>query len=721
MNKYNIRQKFKALIIAISLGAAFSIYSMVEIALTTKMQKIERDHIEYVLRLRQVADAYINLKIKGDDNSLRLADNILTTKSTNPTKMGLQQLLELVAAQPPKIFEITNTMEQVVFRAVGFAEAFDLAQKGIEDTAKFKNILDDTVSGKIETTRAKELFDKWLTIMEDNGIKFAPIVTNASAFVKNAMITLVSLVIFAIIFFMYITGNKIVDSLNVFKIGLDEFFAYINKESTKSHPIIINGNDEIANMAETINNNILKTKELIEQDNIFINEVKDFTQAMTQGVFNKNLVSHPNSDSLIELKSILNDFSHQLRDSFEYINEVLTALSHGDFTQRFDKDVKGEFSSVKSSVNQVGESLKSLLDGINKAVASAIDGKLSFRLGLEQYEGNVLEIAQGLNGVLEGFDYTFKDIIYIMNELQNGNLDTLLEKEYHGDYLILKDSINATLSQLQRTMSSVNGTIANITNGLINVNDNALALQSASKTQATNIEETTIAIEKMASSINLSATHTKTTVSMATQTTALAQEGGEVVNKTATVMENVADKIAQIEDIAYQTNLLALNAAIEAARAGEHGKGFAVVAVEVRKLAERSQLVASEISQISSISVSESQKAGKLINKIVPSIIETTDLIEEISLASSEQDVSVKKISNSMKEIDSAITQTANSSDNMANGSKEMMTNLHDLQKLMEFFKISKSHQISDNVDDFMSTEHIAQKSNTSTENWKDF
>ena len=116
-----------------------------------------------------------------------------------------------------------------------------------------------------------------------------------------------------------------------------------------------------------------------------------------------------------------------------------------------------------------------------------------------------------------------------------------------------------------------------------------------------------------------------------------AKEGGKAVSETVEAMKDIADKISIIEEIARQTNMLALNAAIEAARAGEHGKGFAVVAAEVRKLAERSQGAAREISQLSASSVDVAEQAGELLIKMVPDIQKTADLVQEISAASNEQ------------------------------------------------------------------------------------
>jgi methyl-accepting chemotaxis protein len=125
--------------------------------------------------------------------------------------------------------------------------------------------------------------------------------------------------------------------------------------------------------------------------------------------------------------------------------------------------------------------------------------------------------------------------------------------------------------------------------------------------------------EQMSASISRTATTPSVTDGMATKASQEAGEGGDAVTQTV-AMKQIAAKISIVDDIAYQTNLLALNAAIEAARAGEHGKGFAVVAAEVRKLAERSQEAAKEIGDLATNSVSTAERAGKLLDEIVPSI-----------------------------------------------------------------------------------------------------
>ncbi|KKL21754.1 hypothetical protein LCGC14_2442270, partial [marine sediment metagenome] len=166
-----------------------------------------------------------------------------------------------------------------------------------------------------------------------------------------------------------------------------------------------------------------------------------------------------------------------------------------------------------------------------------------------------------------------------------------------------------------------------------------------------------------------------------------AQEGGQAVTEAVNAMNDIAKKISIIEEIARQTNLLALNAAIEAARAGEHGKGFAVVASEVRKLAERSQSAAGEISELSSSSVEVAERAGELITQLVPDIQKTADLVQEISAASAEQTSGAEQINKAIAQLDQVIQQNASASEEMAATSEELNSQADQLQSTISFFK----------------------------------
>src|SRR5205085_8920504 len=131
---------------------------------------------------------------------------------------------------------------------------------------------------------------------------------------------------------------------------------------------------------------------------------------------------------------------------------------------------------------------------------------------------------------------------------------------------------------------------------------------------------------------------------------AQAEDGGKAVQETVAAMQQIAQRIKVVEDIAYQTNLLALNAAIEAARAGAQGKGFAVVAGEVRKLAERSQTAAHQIGELAGSSVAVAENAGGLLEKIVPSVRHTSELVREIAASSQEQTAALHEISTGIRQ-----------------------------------------------------------------------
>ncbi|MCP5092231.1 MAG: hypothetical protein GY949_15055, partial [Gammaproteobacteria bacterium] len=214
--------------------------------------------------------------------------------------------------------------------------------------------------------------------------------------------------------------------------------------------------------------------------------------------------------------------------------------------------------------------------------------------------------------------------------------------------------------------------------------------------QAASLEEISSAMEQMASNIRQSADNAGQTEQIAKKAASDAREGGEAVTQAVTAMKEIANKISIIEEISRQTNLLALNAAIEAARAGEHGKGFAVVASEVRKLAERSQTAAGEIGESSSTTVEVAEKAGQMLERLVPDIQKTAELVQEISTSTREQDTGAEEINRGLQELDQVVQQSAAASEEMAATSEQLNVQTSQLRQAMSFFKLDEAREDDD-------------------------
>jgi methyl-accepting chemotaxis protein len=265
------------------------------------------------------------------------------------------------------------------------------------------------------------------------------------------------------------------------------------------------------------------------------------------------------------------------------------------------------------------------------------------------------------------------------------------DKSETGKLLQSMSDMSAKLSAIIRDVREGSSAVASAAS---QVSASSASLSQGTSEQAASVEETSTSLEQMNASITQNAENSRKVEQVAEKGAHAAEESGEAVQETLTAMKQIADKISVIEEIAYQTNLLALNAAIEAARAGDQGRGFAVVAVEVRKLAERSQLAAKEISDLASNSVAVAERSGKLLADLVPAIRRTAELVQEVTAASAEQSSGVTQINRAMSQVDSVTQRNASSAEELSSTAEELAAQSEQLQQLMTFFHIADENPI---------------------------
>ncbi len=272
-----------------------------------------------------------------------------------------------------------------------------------------------------------------------------------------------------------------------------------------------------------------------------------------------------------------------------------------------------------------------------------------------------------------------------------GDLTARISVDQKDEIGMMAAALQMMMGKLTDIVSDIRGASENVASGSEELSSTAQQLSQGATEQAASVEETTSSMEEMTSNIQQNADNSSQTERLSIQASKDAEESGEAVTEAVSAMKEIASKINIIEEIARQTNLLALNAAIEAARAGEHGKGFAVVAAEVRKLAERSQNAAGEISELSASSVDVAEKAGGMLGKLVPDIKKTSELVQEITASSNEQNTGAEQINKAIQQLDSVIQQNASATEEMASTSEELSSQAQQLQDTISFFRTNRS------------------------------
>ena len=408
---------------------------------------------------------------------------------------------------------------------------------------------------------------------------------------------------------------------------------------------------------------------------------------------------------------------------------TLDRIAKGDIPEKITDEYEGDFNTIKENLNTLITTVDNALKETYALTLAIKEGRLETRGTAEKFVGDWRELIVGINNIIEAFMLPIDMAADAIERIAKGDIPETISEEFQGGFNRIKQHLNLLITanheigrlakeiangnltvevqerseedtlmralnqmtqRVKEVVSHVKISAETVANSSEDLSSSATTMAQGASEQAAAAEEASASMEQMAANIRQNADNAKQTEAIAVQSATYAEQGGKVVTETVGTMQEIAKKIAIIEEISGQTRLLSLNATIEAARAQEHGKAFSVVAAEVRQLSDVTRKAAEEINDLATSSLEVSKRASEMLNTLVPSIHNTAELVQEITAASNEQSTGSAQINQAIQQLDQIAQQSAVISGTIDTTAEELSTQAQHLQQTIGFFNIGE-------------------------------